>query len=363
MVSLQEPKKEEKRRGFLINCAYYAVIAVILWFLAKYVIGWLLPFLIAFFIAALVQPVVAFLHRRLHINRRLGGVLTVLVFALAFGALVTFAVTKIVGELTAVSRMLPQLLGQLALALERITAGVSGYLDTLPSNMAQGLAGALQNLSGELTRLSSLSSGVVSLFYSVVTRVPTFLLTFIITIVAACFMSMDYAKIRAFVMRQLPKKAQAYMVDIKNYFFVTVFRLLRAYLTLMLITFVELSVGLTLFRIPHSVVIAAMISVVDILPILGTGTVMIPWALVALITGQVYLGLCLVALYAVVTVVRNILEPKIVGDRIGLYPLITLIAMFVGLKVFGVAGMFLLPITIIIVKHFHDTGVIHLWKD
>ena len=363
MVSLQEQKKEEKRRRFLINCAYYAVIAVIIWFLAKYVIGWLMPFIIAFFIAALVQPAVAFLHRRLHLNRRLGGVFTVLVFAVVFGGLVAFLVTKVVGELMAVSKMMPSLLDQLSAAVENVSGSVAGYLNTLPSDMAQKLADSLQNLSGEMTKLSSLSSGLMSFLYSVVTKVPSFLLTFIITIVAACFMSMDYPKIRAFVMRQLPKKAQSYVIDIKNYFFVTVFRLLRAYLTLMFITFVELSVGLTLFRIPHSIVIAAIIAIVDILPVLGTGTVMIPWALVELITGHLYLGLCLGALYAVITVVRNILEPKIVGDRIGLYPLITLISMFVGLKIFGVAGMFLFPITIIIVKHFHDPGVIHLWKD
>ena len=363
MISLKEQNREDKRRRFLINCAYYAVIAVMVWFLVKYVVGWLLPFIIAFCIAALVQPVVFFLHKRLHLNRRLGGVLTVLVFAAVFAALVTFVVSRVVSELMAVSKMAPALFRQLSTAIENIAAGVSGYLNTLPADMSQKLAQSLQSLADEVTRLSTLSSGLMNVIYSVVTRVPTFLLTFIITIVAACFMSMDYTKIRAFVMRQLPDKAQAYVVDIKNYFFVTVFRLLRAYLTLMLITFIELSVGLTLFRIPHSIVVAAIIAIVDILPVLGTGTVMIPWALVELITGHVYLGLCLAALYAIITVVRNILEPKIVGDRIGLYPLITLIAMFVGLKIFGVAGMFLLPITIIIVKHFHDTGVIHLWKD
>ncbi|HEX3026964.1 MAG TPA: AI-2E family transporter, partial [Clostridia bacterium] len=105
------------------------------------------------------------------------------------------------------------------------------------------------------------------------------------------------------------------------------------------------------------------IALVDILPVLGTGTVMIPWAIIEMITGDVTMGLSIGVLYGVITLIRNIIEPKLVGYHIGLHPLVTLMAMFIGLSVMGVPGMFLFPITLIILKHMQDTGKIRIWKD
>ncbi|MDR3645587.1 MAG: AI-2E family transporter, partial [Clostridia bacterium] len=132
---------------------------------------------------------------------------------------------------------------------------------------------------------------------------------------------------------------------------------------LMAITFTELCIGLGLMRVSHVVMIAALIAIVDILPILGTGTVLVPWAIIELVVGRQIFGLMLLLLYAIILVVRNILEPKIVGYHIGLYPLVTLIAMYVGLQAFGAVGLFTFPITVIVIKHMHDTGRLRLWKD
>ena len=355
--------KEEKERRFLTSCAYFAVITLIVWVVFKYLIGWLMPFILAFFISALVQPAVYALHKRLHINRRAAGLITVLMFIVIAGTLIVIAFSKIISELAAVSGMLPGLIGQFTNAVDKLSGRVSLYVNSLPVDIANRLSASLENMSGELMKLSSLSSGVISFLYTVIQKVPGLLLSIIITIVASCFMSMDYGRIRGFVLRQLPETSQEMVIEIKNFFFTTVAKLIRAYLTLMLITFTELGIGLSLFGVPHALAIAAVIAVVDILPVLGTGTVMIPWALIELITGNIYLALCLGGLYAFIAIVRNILEPKIVGDHIGLYPLITLISMFVGLQLFGVPGMFLFPIIAITLKHLQDTGRIRLWKD
>jgi predicted PurR-regulated permease PerM len=131
----------------------------------------------------------------------------------------------------------------------------------------------------------------------------------------------------------------------------------------MFITFCELCLGLTLLHVPHAIIISAVIALVDIMPVLGTGTVMVPWAIMEFIMGRGYSGLGLALIYAIITVVRNILEPKIVGHHIGLHPLVTLAAIVIGLKALGFAGMIFFPITIIILKHMRESGIVKLWKD
>ena len=112
----------------------------------------------------------------------------------------------------------------------------------------------------------------------------------------------------------------------------------------------------------YALLIAIGIAIIDVLPVLGTGTVLIPWGVILILTGSVGRGIAILALYLIVTVIRQILEPKIIGEYIGLYPLITLISMYAGLQAFGIVGMFLFPITVIILKNLNENGSVHLWK-
>ena len=130
----------------------------------------------------------------------------------------------------------------------------------------------------------------------------------------------------------------------------------------MCITFIELSIGLTILRIDNAILIAFLISIFDILPVLGTGGIMIPWTVLTAIQGDYTMAIGLLCVYLVVTVIRNILEPKIVGSQVGLHPLVTLMSMFVGAQILGVFGLFGLPITLSLLKNLNDKGTIHIFK-
>ena len=138
--------------------------------------------------------------------------------------------------------------------------------------------------------------------------------------------------------------------------------MLKGYLTIMFITFIELAIGLTVLRVNNSVLLAVLISLIDILPVLGTGTVLIPWSLISLIMGDTFLGIGLIILYMIILIVRNIIEPKFIGKRIGLKPLVTLISMYLGLQLAGVVGMFIFPLAMAFLKNLHDTGVVKIWE-
>ena len=130
----------------------------------------------------------------------------------------------------------------------------------------------------------------------------------------------------------------------------------------MFITFVELSIGLTLIGIKHAVAVALVASIFDILPVLGTGGVMIPWTVLAALQGNYSLAVGLLVIYIVITVIRNIIEPKIVGSQLGLHPVVTLCSMFVGVQLFGVIGLFGFPIGLSLLRYLNDHGVIKLFR-
>ena len=173
---------------------------------------------------------------------------------------------------------------------------------------------------------------------------------------------MDYINITSFITRQFSNKSSSIIFDVKNYIVGTLFRLAKAYSILITITFVELSIGLSILKIENAVSVALIIACVDILPVLGTGGIVIPWIFIELFKGNVPLAIGLTIIYVFITVVRNILEPKIVGEQIGLHPLIMLICMFIGVKLFGFLGLFVLPIIVIILKNLNDSGKIKIFK-
>ena len=135
------------------------------------------------------------------------------------------------------------------------------------------------------------------------------------------------------------------------------------YFLLTFITFVQLLCGFLILHINYAFILAAIISIIDLFPILGTGTVLLPWALYNLIDGNLprTVGLCI--LYVTILFFRQIAEPKIVCFQTGISPLLSLIAMFCGLKILGITGLFIFPVILITIKSLNESGSIHLYKN
>lgn len=176
------------------------------------------------------------------------------------------------------------------------------------------------------------------------------------------FFTFDYQKIVNFILKQFPEKSQFMIINIKNSSINALLKLLKAYAILLSVTFIELLIGLTILKVENAFTISVIIALVDILPVLGTGSILTPWMIISLINGNINLAIGLLILYIIITVVRQILEPKVVGHQIGLYPLITLMCMFVGAQLFGIAGLFGFPIAATIIKNLHDNGIITAFK-
>ncbi|MDE6385706.1 MAG: AI-2E family transporter, partial [Eubacterium sp.] len=202
----------------------------------------------------------------------------------------------------------------------------------------------------------------------VVKSVPSALIGIVIGIVAWIFFAKDYDHIVKFIRLQLPESKKNLLVEIKQVFSKTILKMVRAYALIMFITFCELAIGLTILKLigvmnnSYTFIIAIAIAIFDILPVAGSGGILIPWALIALISGDVGQAIGLIVIYIVISIIRQYIEPKIVGDSLGVNPLVTLAGLYFGLKLFGFMGMFIVPILVMTLKAFNDTGRINLWK-
>ena len=172
-----------------------------------------------------------------------------------------------------------------------------------------------------------------------------------ITNIVSCFFFMlDYDKVMDFLGNLIPKAYRPKAELVKTYVKNTLLVYIRSYFFLFCLTCIELAIGFQILGIPYGAIWGTLIGVFDILPVLGTGGILLPWVILLLVTGKITLGIGIFVLYLIITIIRNTLEPKMVGKQIGLHPLATLISLYVGLKVLGIPGMFLLPVTLAILS-------------
>jgi len=293
------------------------------------------------------------ISRKLHCSHKLLRIgLTVLIYGL-IGLLVTLLLAEGVSLISGIIKWLPQvhvkkLLPFVTLCynwcVDRIELLDPALVSTLEM-LLEGLLSALKNL------VSYLSGQAVNLVSGVVTGVPSLILSLLAMIFSTVFVVSDYERIASFAGENIPQSVKNILVNVRIYLTDTLFVVIRSYVLIMLLTFTELSSLFSVFGIQNAVIKAAAIALLDVMPILGTGGIMIPWATTSLVLGYTGLGIKLFAIYIIVTVVRNYVEPKIVGTQLGLHPIITLVSMFIGLRLFGFWGLFGLPV-----------GISFLWK-
>lgn len=354
----------EKMRSFIIRFVFICLILGLTYFVLKYLMPMLMPFLVAFLFAFLLQPLITWIERKTKAPRKVIAVLTLIGF---YAVLITLAVLMGTQAVVAVRDGFSALPRFYAETLEPALIQVQNSIEDFVRNVNPDLPATLSSFGNSLTEsLSSLVTGVsrtaIGGVTGFATQVPFVFAKCIIGIIASFFLVTDYYTITSFIARQLPKKGRDMLFAIKAQGVDVVLQFGRAYAILLSITFVELSIGFLLLSIDNAILTALAIAVVDILPIFGVGTILIPWGLAMLILGNFPLGIGLFLLYGVISVVRQTLEPRVVGKQIGLYPLVTLICMFIGGYLFGFVGLFGLPIMITIFVQLNREGHLNWFK-
>ena len=348
----------EKRLGFIINSIYALIIAGIVYLVFKYAIFVVMPFLLGFAVAALINPVVRFLSRRYDLKRRPAGIMLLLLFYATIGMLITIGVVRLTVFFGEVSGELPDLYrDRLEPALNKLFGYINSFVDRLyaifggeSQVLSERLGGIFTSIKSSLgDTISDISVKALTRLSSAAAAIPGIIIELLFAVISSFFFTVDYENILSLAKRLLPKRTVDLLCRLRGRVFKVAGKYLRSYALILLITFGELSLGLVLLGVDNAVLIAFCIALFDILPVAGTGGIMIPWAIFSLIGGDWGFAVGLVVIWAVITIVRNIIEPKIVGRQVGLHPLLALIAMFVGTKLFGLVGLFQLPLTLAIV--------------
>jgi sporulation integral membrane protein YtvI len=351
-----------KQYTLLYRALCCGLVLVGLWLFGRYVAAWIAPFVVAFGLAAAIEPGVRLLIKNRWPRSLASGVITILVIGLGV-MLMVWGLTAAGRAISQLSRAVPKLVEGLIQSAKALQGRLTHFLTTSEA-AGETVDGTLELITQQLETLPGLLSEKLLAWVSAAAAgTPGKLLFAVTSGIGAYFISASYPEIRSFLFRQLPAgevtRAQAVWADLKK----ALGSWVRAQVLMGLLTFGELLVAFTLLRRPEALPLAAVVAAVDALPVLGTGTILIPWLLYAFVTGETTLGLGLLITYAVVTLVRRCVEAKLVGDQLGLHPVATLIAIYVGYRVWGILGMLIFPIFAVLLKQLNDRGVIRLWKN
>ena len=337
-----------------------AGIAVLIRIFFKYTLEAILPFLLAALLTSLLSPPAKKLAKKSKLPEKAVTAALVILFFLVIALLIRLAATRLLNELgklidrlsqdpESISRILSDLGERMNQSHKRFgfLEGVwkADFFQRLGIDPQQLLSDAMRSL------LTSLTSSLSAMAMSAVSALPSILLFAAVFLISVFYFCVDGDRIGTYCRSLLPERWQQKLPLLKAKLTRTLSGYLKAYLLLMLLTFAEVLVGLTLLRVEYALLLSLVIATVDILPILGAGTVLLPWSLMSFATGDSKLGTGLLILYGAVLIVRQIAEPKIVGNSIGLHPLATLASVYLGIRFLGIGGIFIGPIVALLLKN------------
>ena len=352
-----------QRLDFLVRLLYFAAIGALIYISLRYFLLWLLPFLLAMGIAALMEPLIDGAQRRLHFKRGFTAAVLTLVLVGGLIALLTLLLTQLFRQASSFLEQLPSLLAHLPDTTAALQRRLNDFCAACPKSMRTWVSSFLTNLSSQLVQTAeNFSAGCLRVLTDAITQLPRIFLFCATTVLAVFFTTAAYPTIMEFLRRQMPPAGLHTARGVKANLFSTLGKWCKAQCILLTITCSELFVGFLLLRQNYALLLAVLIGLIDALPVFGTGTVLIPWALLCFVAGNIPRGIALAALYAVIMLVRSITEPHVISAQAGLPPLMALLAMYVGFCTFQVAGMILFPMALLFIKQLHDGGYLKLWK-
>jgi sporulation integral membrane protein YtvI len=347
-----ESMDEKIKKNFLLNLIFYAVIAIIIYLVLRFSVIYLFPLIIGVAVTISVQRPSGYISNRFRINKGICALIFVLlIYILLVSAMILLIyeshlyITNFTSEN---KNMIFTLAESIKTKIENINLfKTSGFIKSQLSNLITSFA-------------SSVAKEFANTMKKVAGATPMFLAGSLVTIIASCYIAKDYDRFKVSIKSVTNKKWSLIFLKTKALISENFIKLIIGYMKLFVITFVEIFIGLFLLQVKNAAIIAIITALLDLLPIFGTGTILIPWGIYNLFTANYPLGTGLLILYVIIIIIRNILEPKIIGKQIGLHPLIALISVFIGLKLFGVIGIFTLPLSIMLIFKMYDEGIFSL---
>ena len=340
------------RLGIRLLIFVGVVLALIL--LGRPVLELCMPFLFALAFTAATEPVLRFIHTRWKIPRGILSLVMILLVVGALGGILTGLVMKGWHEIAELSGNWDEMWAafqSMYLQLGEITDKILAYFPENIQNIIHDLSDRL------LAWLNELASRIVPKTTSAARSISSFVLAFLFFLMAWFFTASDYPNLRKTVADRTPKSLREIWAQLRRAFSAAFGGYIRAELTVSLGVMIILAVGFGIMGQPYGMLLAFLLAVLDFIPILGAGTVLVPWMIVDVILGDWRKALYLLIIWGIICLFRRVVEPKIVGDQTGLHPLLSLLAIYVGMRTAGVLGMILGPVLLIMMRNLWRAGM------
>jgi len=333
--------------------------------LGRFVAPILAPFILALFLTFFMDPLVDFFQNRLRFPRTAAVSTAMLVVFGGAGLVVTAVVTRLIVELVHLTAFLPDYIHNIKSVILSLQSKAEAYYLALPGDVTEFInekvTGADYSLDSILGRAEKVTGTLLNALLNLISSVPTFILLIIISGIATYFMAKDKGILIDFWLKVIPEPYGRKVLEVVRDIFYAVISYIRAILVLVTLTFLQTLIGLHLIGAPYALIMALVIGVADIIPVLGPSAIYLPWIIWEFITGDTVFAIKLTVLYAIVIIVRQVLETKIVSNSIGLHPLATLVSMYVGLQLMGALGVIAGPLFVIALKACGSAGLLR-WK-
>lgn len=315
-----------------------------------------MPFLLALFFTWLTEPILRFFHTKWKLPRGVGAILLILLLTGALGGLITALVWRGWTELSALLSNWEQIWYTFQNGYFQLTHTMDKWLAYLPEQTQETIWGLSDRL---LAWLEELVYNLAPRTTSAVRSISSFVLAFLFFLIAWFFTAADYPHLRQLAHERLPASVRRIAHQGKSAFGAAFGGYVKAEVLVSLGVMGILLVGFLLMGQPYWVLLAVVLGILDFIPIIGSGTVMVPWGIALLVLGHWQKGLAMLAVWGVVCLFRRMVEPKIVGDQTGLHPLLSLFAIYVGMKIGGVLAMILAPVLLLMLRNLWRAGMFH----
>lgn len=330
------PKETWKK--ILVISLYTILISIFLYIFFTRMITLILPFVISFFIALFLRPIYYFLLSA-GLGKRCASVILTSGVYLGVGSGLFLIARKFIVQITDMIKNIISDPSALQSAIEKVQDAVSHLSPTLGMYMkSEGFVSALTD------KLGAFAIDIGKDIAKIAAKLPEFTLFLLVTIISTYYFTVYFDNIVHFLKTKPPASLSCICLAGKRHFLSCSKNYILCMLLLLFITFIELSAGFFILSVPYAFSLSVIISLIDMLPILGVGTVLIPWSVICLVLGNLKKGIGLIILYFIITVIRQIIEPKIMGKGMGTPPFLTLIATYTGYRAFGFIGLISAPL-------------------
>ncbi len=351
-----EIDRRELHKRICTNLAVAIGVVLLVIFVLPKLLRFFFPLIIAWIVAMIANPVIRFLEKRIKLMRKHGTALVIILVLVAMTAAVYGIAALAISQTSSLVKELPEIYTSVAQNLQEVLEKLHSKVHFIPASLQGVFEGQENSINDYITSaMDKLDSDTFSKMGSMASSVIDFIVYAVLTILASYFMTVEKENISSLMKEKTPKGIQEFVIKVKNICVQAIGGYFKAHFKIMVVIFFITVIPFSIMGISYSGLLAVIIAIVDFLPFFGAGTVLGPWAIYELLTGGYQRGIILIVLYLVIMIVRQFLEPKLIGDSIGISAFQILIFMLIGYRIGGMLGLILsIPIGMVILACYRE---------